>query len=143
MHGNAWIILPFWTKFDPRNDQGETALQLAIKCGSTEILDTLIQFTSDIDQVDFEGNTLMHVACKAGQDESLKLIYSCCQHQETALNEECETPFDVAVKHGRVKCVRYLLKASSRAVVQIKKLRYAIESMFDVELLSQELVKLI
>jgi len=47
------------------NNQGMTPLHYASRCGNKNVLEVLIDYGSDINQTDFEGNTVLHHAVRS------------------------------------------------------------------------------
>eukprot|EP00592_Proboscia_alata_P000240 CAMPEP_0194374600 /NCGR_PEP_ID=MMETSP0174-20130528/23038_1 /TAXON_ID=216777 /ORGANISM="Proboscia alata, Strain PI-D3" /LENGTH=628 /DNA_ID=CAMNT_0039154275 /DNA_START=317 /DNA_END=2200 /DNA_ORIENTATION=+ len=62
--------------FDPnqRDDEGNTALHIAIKCGESSYVEDLIFHGADLNARDNEGNTPLHLAANSGEKTILKML---------------------------------------------------------------------
>uniref|UniRef100_A0A7N8XMI2 ArfGAP with SH3 domain, ankyrin repeat and PH domain 2a n=1 Tax=Mastacembelus armatus TaxID=205130 RepID=A0A7N8XMI2_9TELE len=89
-----------------QNEQGETALHLAVRLvdrTSLHIVDFLTQNSLNLDKQTAKGSTALHYCCLTDNSECLKLLLRGKASIETA-NEAGETPLDIARRLKHLQC---------------------------------------
>jgi len=99
------------------NNDTYTPLALAIRLGKIGIALALLNVEGvDLDYVDKDDNTLLHIAVKDGQEEIVKVLCEKCPDLMSKKNKQGEKPLDLAKK----ECKQILQKydRSNNAVIK-------------------------
>jgi len=89
-----------------QDEKGYTLLHYAVEFNQISIVQYLLSSAVDINQVDAEGNTPLHVAIKNGFIDVMKSLLERKDIDTTILNNEMESPFHTAVRYGTPELVR-------------------------------------
>lgn len=89
---------------------GETALRKAIRGGSADCVALTLDLGADLNAVDEEGNTPLHLAAKLGNVSALKTLAGLNKSLVTAENQAGFTPLHLAALNGHRAAVVELLK---------------------------------
>lgn len=89
----------------------DSKLRNAINYNDTLVLHLLIAKGEDINEVDSDGNSLLHVALHYDHAECVRLLLTAPGIDINKANRFGETPLHWAAKNGRTACVRWLLAA--------------------------------
>ena len=89
-----------------QDEKGFTLLHYAVEFNQIPIVQYLLNSEIDINQVDAEGNSPLHVAIKHSSMEAMKCLLQRKDIDTTILNNETESPFHTAVRYGSPELVR-------------------------------------
>lgn len=67
-------LLKHNVKINVKNENNETALHIAARCGSTDIAEQLLNDGIKINEIDYEGDTALHIAVKKNYKDIVKLL---------------------------------------------------------------------
>lgn len=95
------------------NDNGKTAIFMAIRHGSFECLKLLVDAGAKIDTRDIENWSTLHEAVKAGDEriEILNYLIDECKFDVNTVDDDGWTPLHVAARFSSTKAVGILIKA--------------------------------
>lgn len=96
-----------------KNIHGETALQMAIRCGKWEIFNFLFgrqQGGLNIEIEDNDGNSLLHLAALGGCLQIVQDLTPHCAGFINSQNKNGETALHLALNHCRTRITRFLLE---------------------------------
>lgn len=104
------------------NEMGETPLFLALRMRLTRVVKWLLSKGSDPLSVNYQQQTVLHVACEAGSALSLKHLLSTCglNHLLFAADKEGHEPFHMAVFSGSLECCEILLDNGDHLTIRDK-----------------------
>lgn len=77
---------------------------------------------------DKHKNTLMHIACGFGRLKSVQTLMKVCPKLIDQVDDKGHTPIDVAIKHGQLEVIKWLLAKTNRLVADSQ-----INSIYDNE----------
>lgn len=63
---------------------------------------------------DKHKNTLMHIACGFGRLKSVQILMKICPKMIDRLDDKGHSPIDVAIKHGQLEVIKWLLAKTDR-----------------------------
>ncbi len=95
------------TLLDMNDEDADTSLLLACKLKNDEIVQLLIEKGSDVIAVNKQGETTLHLACKNGCFNSVKLI--CNFLSVNVVDRDGKTPLHVASSKGKQEIVQLLI----------------------------------
>ncbi len=85
--------------FQLKNENGQSALDIAINSGNIELFDCFLQAGCDVNSVDQRGNSALHVACKKGDRQFVEFLL-----EEGAdpniKNQDSDSPLGLAKRGG-------------------------------------------
>ena len=85
-----------------QNNDGVTAIMLAIKCGRDNVAHALLEdYQCPVDIRDIYGNTILHYACRANALQSMKILLQKYKVDMYSRNNISNTPLHEAVLHGQ------------------------------------------
>jgi ankyrin repeat protein len=93
--------------FNHKDIDGNTPLILAAENNNIEIIKLLLSAESEIDIENNKGDNVLHVTCKKGYVECVKLV--CSPKVINIKNQEGFFPIHLAVMKGFIEIVQYLL----------------------------------
>ncbi|XP_024938957.1 LOW QUALITY PROTEIN: death-associated protein kinase 1 [Cephus cinctus] len=100
-----------WILTESEGSQGlGGAMISAVRRGCVEAVSQLLQQGAPLDAKDLEGDTLLHIACEAGDEEMASLLIENGAELDIP-NEKGLTPLHVAARHGHINLVRLLCLA--------------------------------
>lgn len=94
------VLLPVPQYFDIYNDLTQTPLHLAVITGQHKIVGKLIEKGANIDLVDRNGQTCVHLACQRGDLKSLRTIFK-RQQGRVELQEKLQEILDARNFNGK------------------------------------------
>ena len=88
---------------DPNDggDKGLSPLLLASAEGHLEMVNLLLSFKADANLSLYEGRTALHEASDSGHAEVCRVLISQGNASVNAMDDNGETPFTIAARHGR------------------------------------------
>ena len=102
-HGDVEIVSTLLQQEDQnvcaRNIHGQTALSYAIDQGDLKIIDLLLAYDADIDEVDTNGCTILHRCVHHGSMSKVETCLTAGINMDIA-NRDGETPLIIAAKNG-------------------------------------------
>ncbi|KAI3823127.1 hypothetical protein L1987_04557 [Smallanthus sonchifolius] len=99
-----------------RDQDGRTALYLAVKNEQLDIIKVLIQTRPDLGrELEENGETILHICISYNRFEAFKLLCQLWSEDELAMMTDCNgnTLLHLAAVHKQVQTVKYLLQKSS------------------------------
>lgn len=110
---NNWHLIEEFDHWDGQDNllsklkdhSGQTLLMRAVK--NSSVVDHLIRHKVGIHEVDFSGNTALHVAAQSGAVQSLPLLLKHLSFAQR--NHQQETPIHLAIQKGQVKALEILI----------------------------------
>ncbi|XP_071099037.1 serine/threonine-protein phosphatase 6 regulatory ankyrin repeat subunit B-like [Haliotis cracherodii] len=106
--GNIDIVRHVIADFDlnTRGWNGHTPLMLAVCGGHTDVVDFLVEHGADVNMVDNDGDTLLHLACESGNLTMVKHVMS---YSDINLRDNFGwTPLAMAAVEGKFAVFKYL-----------------------------------
>ncbi|MEM7283625.1 MAG: ankyrin repeat domain-containing protein [Pseudomonadota bacterium] len=94
------------------DESGHTALWYSVDSGHTELL-TILNHKQAMDQVDREGNGILHQAALRGNEDVVSALLRMGVAQVDSTNHQGNTPLMVAANHGHLKVVSRLVSAGA------------------------------
>lgn len=95
-----------------RNGSNESFLHVAVcKNKMFPVVKYLINKGLDVDLVDDNGRTALHIACRVGHSETVKLLLKTKTDVNAITNFTKLTPIHIAALYGRTDIVRLLMEA--------------------------------
>lgn len=91
------------------NFQDETPLQFALKINDLLIVNMILKCISNLQQVDKNGNTLLHIAAHHCTWDVLQVIYAHDANSLTTLNGDQKSPFALAVDIAKWNAIELFL----------------------------------
>mmetsp|Transcript_77491 Transcript_77491/g.250829 ORF Transcript_77491/g.250829 Transcript_77491/m.250829 type:complete len:913 (-) Transcript_77491:50-2788(-) len=91
-----------------RDRKGTTAAMKAAQAGRVETLELLLERRANLEDVDYLGHTMLHLAAKAGQPETVKFLVRNMSANRFALDSYYETPRDLALSYSHLGILEYL-----------------------------------
>ncbi|TRY91093.1 hypothetical protein DNTS_020394 [Danionella cerebrum] len=112
--------LPGEDVLNMRNHLYQTPLHLAVLTEQKEVVEALLEAGVDVTLTDREGNTALHLAAQLKNDQILQVLL---KHKTVSplfnvVNSAGECALHLAVRGGRLECVRALLQAGVCVDVQ-------------------------
>ncbi|XP_066247684.1 ankyrin repeat domain-containing protein 27-like [Euwallacea similis] len=102
-----------------RDYSGKTAIHYASACGFQDIVLMLINCKANVNVLDNERNTPLHLACDKGHENCVKgFIYSSYYVEMNLQNTSGETPLFLATRWGYFDIVRILLENGASVCVK-------------------------
>mmetsp|Transcript_77489 Transcript_77489/g.250817 ORF Transcript_77489/g.250817 Transcript_77489/m.250817 type:complete len:905 (-) Transcript_77489:50-2764(-) len=91
-----------------RDREGTTAAMKAAQAGRVETLELLLERHANLEDVDNLGHTMLHLAAKAGQLETVKFLVINTSANRFALDKYYQTPRDLALTYSHYGILKYL-----------------------------------
>ena len=106
---------------DAKNDYHSTALHLACVRGDAEIFKILIFNNADIESVDKNGNTPLHILAQYGYINLIKYLQSVknIAHMYGIKNKKGETPYDISNNPTAKKLLQQITPSFEKLAVQL------------------------
>ena len=95
---------------DALNDEGLTPLAIAPKNGVGQAFETLVTIRADMDALDKNGNSIIHMACEPKETGILHHLLSRGKFRSVQRNNNGQTPLHHAIEIGNVEAVKLLLE---------------------------------
>eukprot|EP00929_Paragymnodinium_shiwhaense_P119736 TRINITY_DN91636_c0_g1_i1.p1 TRINITY_DN91636_c0_g1~~TRINITY_DN91636_c0_g1_i1.p1 ORF type:complete len:390 (+),score=75.71 TRINITY_DN91636_c0_g1_i1:159-1328(+) len=113
--GVANILLEMAAQIDAQTLGGKTPLHFACENQLPELTEVLCLFAADVNLLDNEGNSPMHLAIgREGGRDTVKrqIIEYLVQYEGRLATPNCQglTPLHLACKTGAIRCVQFLLE---------------------------------
>ncbi len=106
------LFLKFQVNINYRDENGNSAISLAVQLGHDDILDFLLKNGANPHEITNEGDTLLHLACKKNREKCVKklLLSGASVH---AANNTLERPLHIAAQYSNLNIVHMLLTRNS------------------------------
>ena len=97
---------------DLRSVEGDTILHVAVNEGHTGMVEALLKVPGlDVNGVDEDGNTALHLAAKWGANQKVvEILLDAPSIAVNATNKDCDTALHCATMYGHVNIAEMLLK---------------------------------
>lgn len=116
---DLWQILHKFQLYDflqLRNDSNETCLHVAATLNKADLVRNLLRFGSDVNSVDFKGDTALHVAVLNGSNDCIDALLNTNTNEwkqeiyvdVNVLNDDGYAPLHLAAKTNNVTAIRML-----------------------------------
>ncbi|XP_062979460.1 ankyrin repeat and SOCS box protein 14 isoform X1 [Elgaria multicarinata webbii] len=115
--GNVHFLLLNGFKPDVKNEEGDSALIIAIKHGSYEIASLLIQFGANIDLQCVNKRTALHEAARLGLKDMVELLL-CSKADPDPRSSYGLTPLALAAQNGHTEILEILLRKGANVLSQ-------------------------
>lgn len=117
---------------DFQNNNGITALQLAIRYGNTEMIQVFTDSHADVTLQDSSGKTALHYAVMSGDLDAIELLISEDANVAKLADHNRLTPLHLAARQGDLEAMQILVNAGADLSAQDKyeksALHYAVAS---------------
>ena len=116
------LLLRSRADVNQKEASGDTALHVAAKSSTAELVTVLLQSRANVNAVDLDGVQPLHYASQTGEDKTVAcLIKAKATHLDAQVNHDIPshggaTPLLLATERNRVAVVRMLLEAGAREV---------------------------
>jgi ankyrin repeat protein len=115
------LFLKFGCDMYSMDGNGQTPIQLAIRCGNEDMLESLLNFGIDPNQLEMSGLTLVHMASFEGNYKALSLMIKHGGYVNNMDETEYQyTPLDYAILNGETKCINFLKEQGGLTILDIK-----------------------
>ena len=98
---------------DIQNNEGLTAISIALANGSAEASNHLLQRDFDARQIDKAGKTLLHHAASGGDGRALRTILRLASADINSIDSLGNSPLHYATQAGKKEAVKQLLQAGA------------------------------
>lgn len=120
-----WAILHKYHLYEwlqLRNSNKETCAHLACALNKPEILREILRYGGDVNAVDVDGNTALHIAIQENHDECVEAILNIDSKDDTTenninlsiLNDNGYTPLHLACMHKNLNAIKMLDTAAMK-----------------------------
>ena len=89
-----------------KDESGFTLLHYAASHNQVAIIQYLLDSDMDVNQIDIDGNTALHLAIKNGHTEAMKCLLDPKNIDVTIVNNNKDSPFHTAIRFGSPELVR-------------------------------------
>ena len=115
------LIAERFLKIDAENDEGMSALTVALANGHGGVANHLLRHGFDASLQDKMGRTVLHHAANGGEVKALQNILTAANISLNAVDSLGNSPLHYATKAGKKKAVKVLLQAGADSSLRNKK----------------------
>ena len=119
-HGNTENVLTILKENQQcimsRNIFGQTALHYAIDNGQINVIDALVAYDANLDEVDSNGQTLLHKCAQHGSVAKVETCLTIGMHINVAWNGD--TALTIAAQRGYLEIVKLLVEGRSDTLIR-------------------------
>jgi len=90
-----------------KDDKDYSAIHIAVLSGNLKFIKVLLEKGVNVNEMNYNGNTPLHIAAKKGKDEIIRFLIEHCIDPK---NNENQTPLHLAVYKNNLQAVKILIE---------------------------------
>ncbi|XP_071094679.1 putative ankyrin repeat protein RF_0381 [Haliotis cracherodii] len=107
-----YVLTQNMVDINSKQGEGMTAVLLAAQSGTRDVFDLLTEEGADLSVVNTDGENVLHLACREGNEDIVKYVLSHGMVDITAINKKKLNAAMIARKHGYLSITKLLSQVS-------------------------------